>query len=326
MSREKTVIFIAGPTAVGKTKYAIEVAKAMNGEIVSADSMQIYQSLDIGSAKPSSEELAQAKHYLVDEIDPAAQFSAAEYQLLAKEYINQIFDAGKMPVVSGGTGLYLNSLIYDMDFSVMPRQEGFREALEKEAEELGVNYVHDKLRALDPVAAERIHPNNLKKVIRAIEVFQSTGEGIREFSESLVETRDYRCILIGLSRDREELYQRIDQRVDLLIQAGLLEEVQSLLDRGLTEESLSMKGIGYKEVIAYLRGEYDLAEAIRLVKRNTRHYAKRQMTWLRRYQQMKWFNLSEYCDDQFALNAIVKSIRSDLNYLDLEAASGEKDG
>ncbi|MDF3003340.1 MAG: miaA [Bacillota bacterium] len=313
MSGEKAVIFIAGPTAVGKTKYAIEVAKAMGGEIVSADSMQIYQYLDIGSAKPTSEELAQAKHYLVDEIDPAVQFSAAEYQLLAKAYINQIFGAGKMPVVSGGTGLYLNSLIYDMDFSVMPRQEGFREMLEKEAEELGVNYVHDKLKSLDPDAAERIHPNNLKKVIRAIEVFQSTGEGIREFSESLVETRDYRCILIGLSRDRAELYQRIDQRVDLLVQAGLIDEVKSLLDRGLTEDSLSMKGIGYKEVIAYLHGEYDLAEAIRLVKRNTRHYAKRQMTWLRRYPQMKWFNLSEYSDDQLALNAIVKSIRSDLD-------------
>ncbi|MDF2653551.1 MAG: miaA [Bacillota bacterium] len=313
MSGEKTVVFIAGPTAVGKTKYAIEVAKAIDGEIVSADSMQIYQYLDIGSAKPTSEELAQAKHYLVDEIDPAAQFSAAEYQLLAKQYINQIFDAGKVPVVSGGTGLYLNSLIYEMDFSVMPRQEGFREALEKEAEEFGVNYVHDKLKALDPDAAERIHPNNLKKVIRAIEVYQSTGEGIREFSESLVETREFRCILIGLTRDREELYQRIDQRVDLLVQEGLIDEVKSLLCRGLTENSLSMKGIGYKEVIAYLHGEYDLAEAIRLVKRNTRHYAKRQMTWLRRYPQMKWFNLSEYSDAQLALNAIIESIRNDLS-------------
>lgn len=312
MSREKTVIFIAGPTAVGKTKYAIEVARAMDGEIVSADSMQIYQYLDIGSAKPTREELAQAKHYLVDEIDPAAQFSAAEYQLLAKDYIHQIFDAGKMPVVSGGTGLYLNSLIYDMNFSVMPRQEGFREALEKEAEEFGVNYVHNKLKALDPDAAERIHPNNLKKVIRAIEVFQSTGEGIREFSESFVETTDYRCILIGLARDREELYQRIDQRVDLLVQAGLIDEVKRLLELGLTENSLSMKGIGYKEVIAYLHGEYDLAEAIRLIKRNTRHYAKRQMTWLRRYPKMKWFNLSEYSDDQLALNTIVAFIRSDL--------------
>jgi tRNA dimethylallyltransferase len=313
MSGEKTVVFIAGPTAVGKTKYAIEVAKAIDGEIVSADSMQIYQYLDIGSAKPTSEELAQAKHYLVDEIDPAAQFSAAEYQLLAKQYINQIFDAGKVPVVSGGTGLYLNSLIYEMDFSVMPRQEGFREALEKEAEEFGVNYVHDKLKALDPDAAERIHPNNLKKVIRAIEVYQSTGEGIREFSESLVETREFRCILIGLTRDREELYQRIDQRVDLLVQEGLIDEVKSLLCRGLTENSLSMKGIGYKEVIAYLHGEYDLAEAIRLVKRNTRHYAKRQMTWLRRYPQMQWFNLSEYSDAQLALNAIIESIRNDLS-------------
>lgn len=313
MQEIRNVIFVAGPTAVGKTKYAIEVAKAFQGEIISADSMQIYKFMDIGSAKPTGEELAQAKHYLVDEIDPRDEFSVAEYQALAKSCIEKVFDNGKIPVVSGGTGLYLNSLIYDMDFSVMPKQTGFREQLEADAKEFGFEHVHDKLKSLDPAAAARIHPNNLKKVIRAIEVFETTGEGIREFHESFVPTQDYGCILIGLTRDREELYRRIDERVDYLIEAGLIKEVKALLEKGLTEDSISMKGIGYKEMIACLNGEYDLAEAVRLVKRNTRHYAKRQMTWLRRYPDMIWFNLSEYPTEKEALSAIFNAIRSRLD-------------
>ena len=310
---DKTVIFLAGPTAVGKTKYAIEIAKMFQGEIISADSMQIYQYMDIGSAKPTKEELAQAKHYLVDEIDPRDEFSVAEYQLLAKKYIDQIFQSGKTPIVSGGTGLYLNALIYDMDFSVMPKQKEFRRQLEQQAEQYGAEYVHNRLRELDPAAAERIHPNNLKKVIRAMEVFETTGEGIREFEESFVRTKDYRCILIGLTRAREELYRRIDDRVDQLMKAGLVQEIESLMEKGLTENSISMKGIGYKEIIACLHGEYDLEEAVRLVKRNTRHYAKRQLTWLRRYPEMVWFDLSEYRSDEEALSAIFEAIRSKEN-------------
>lgn len=312
MQENRKIIIVAGPTAVGKTKYSIELAKAFNGEIVSADSMQIYQYMDIGSAKPTKEELSQAKHYLVDEIDPRREFSVAEYQVLAKRYIEQIFASGKTPVVSGGTGLYINSLLYDMDFSVMPKQADFRKQLEREAELHGVEFVHDKLKALDPDAADRIHPNNLKKVIRAIEVFETTGEGIREFRESFVPTEDYGCILIGLNRDREELYRRIDERVDQLMNVGLVEEIKSLLDKGLTENSISMKGIGYKEIIAYLHGEYDQAEAVRLVKQNTRHYAKRQLTWLRRYQDMIWFNLSEYRTVDAALSDIFEAVRSKL--------------
>lgn len=309
MLENRKVIIVAGPTAVGKTKYSIEIARALGGEIVSADSMQIYKYMDIGSAKPTKEELSQAKHYLVDEIDPRDDFSAAEYQFLAKKYIEQIFESGKMPVISGGTGLYLNSLIYDMDFSVMPKQSDFRRKLEREAELHGVQTVHERLKALDPAAAERIHPNNLKKVIRAIEVLETTGEGIKEFSESFVPTGDYGCILIGLNRNREELYSRIDERVDQLMEAGLVKEIESLLDKGLTENNISMKGIGYKEIIAYLHGEYDLSEAVRLVKQNTRHYAKRQLTWLRRYQNMTWFNLSEYESEESALSDILEAIR-----------------
>jgi len=310
MQENRTVIFIAGPTAVGKTKFAIETAKAFDGEIISADSMQIYKYMDIGSAKPTKEELAQAKHYLVDEIDPRTEFSAAEYQTLAKKYIETVFRNGKTPVVSGGTGLYLNSLLYDMDFSVMPKQAELRRQLEQEAEIRGAESVHDRLKALDPAAAARIHPNNLKKVIRAIEVLETTGKGIPEFQESFVPTGDYRCILIGLTRERKELYRRIDDRVDQLMEAGLVKEVEALLEKGLTENSIAMKGIGYKEIIAYLHGAYDLEEAVRLVKRNTRHYAKRQLTWLRRYPEMIWFNLSEFPTEEDALTAIFTTIRS----------------
>jgi len=311
--QNRTVIFIAGPTAVGKTKYAIEIARAFQGEIISADSMQIYKYMDIGSAKPSKEELAAAKHYLVDEIDPREEFSAAEYQVLAKKYIEKVFGESKIPVVTGGTGLYLNSLIYDMDFSEMPGRPDLREQLRRDAERFGPEHIHNRLKELDPKAAERIHPNNIKRVIRAIEVLETTGEGIREFSQSFKPTKDYKCILIGLTRDRRELYRRIDERVDLLMEAGLVQEVRSLLDRGLTENNISMKGIGYKEIIAYLHGAYSLDEAVRLVKRNTRHYAKRQMTWLRRISGMIWFNLTEYEREEDALSDMIHTIRSMLS-------------
>lgn len=307
--RNRTVIFVAGPTAVGKTKYAIEIAGVFQGEIISADSMQIYKYMDIGSAKPTKEELAAAKHYLVDEIDPREEFSAAEYQALAKKYIEKVFGEGKTPVVTGGTGLYLNSLIYDMDFSVMPGQPTLREQLRRDAERFGPGHIHNRLKEMDPKAAERIHPNNIKKVIRAIEVIETSGEGIREFSQSFKPTEDYKSILIGLTRDRRELYQRIDERVDLLMEAGLVEEVRTLLDKGLTEDNISMKGIGYKEIIAHLNGEYGLDEAVRLVKRNTRHYAKRQMTWLRRIPGMIWFNLTEYGKEEEALSDLIHTIR-----------------
>ena len=313
MIRNNQVIVITGPTAVGKTKYAIETAKAFDGEIVSADSMQIYKFMDIGSAKPTEEELQEAKHYLVDEIDPGQEFSAAEYQILAKTYIKEIFNKGKIPIISGGTGLYLNSLIYDMDFSVMPKQPRFREDLEQQAAVHGNEYVHWQLKLLDPASAERIHPNNLKKVIRALEVLHTTGGGIREFQESFVQTSDYSCILIGLNRNREELYRRIDQRVDLLIKAGLADEIKSLITKGLTENNISMKGIGYKEIIGYFNGKYDFDEAVRLVKRNTRHYAKRQLTWLRRYPDMKWFDLSEFVSEKQALSTILDYIRLKVN-------------
>ncbi|WP_027398587.1 tRNA (adenosine(37)-N6)-dimethylallyltransferase MiaA [Anaerovorax odorimutans] len=308
----KKIIIIAGPTAVGKTKYAIEVAKKFNGEIISADSMQLYKYMNIGSAKPTKEELAEAKHHLVNEIDPRIEFSVAKYQKLAKEYIKEVMNRGNIPIVSGGTGLYINSLIYEMDFSVMPKQSNYRETLEKEAFKYGNEYVYNKLKELDSEAAKRIHQNNLKKVIRALEIVENSGEKIKEFEKSFVKTSDYDYLLIGLNRDREELYNRINQRVDLLVNMGLVEELEKLLKLGLTENNISMKGIGYKEIIGYLNGEYSLEHAVYLVKLNTRHYAKRQLTWLRRYDDIKWFNLSEFDTEDKSLEKIYQYIENNL--------------
>ncbi len=309
---KRTIVVIAGPTAVGKTEYAIEAARKLSGQIISADSMQIYKWMDVGSAKPTPEERALAKHLLVDEIDPRTPFSAADYQILAKKYIQQTFEAGLLPIVSGGTGLYVNSLIYDMDFSTLPGDPRFRSKLKEEAERQGVESLHERLKRLDPEAARRIHPNNVKKVIRAIEICENGGQRVRPFDEALIKTQDYDCVLIGLDRDREELYRRIDLRVDLLVSQGLFEEVERLLDLGLTEENISMKGIGYKEVIGYFHKSYDREEAIRLVKRNTRHYAKRQLTWFRRYPDMKWITLSEYSSSEEAKQRMIQMISEEL--------------
>ncbi len=309
---KKKIIVLVGPTAVGKTEYSIRLAKALDAEIISADSMQIYRYLDIGSAKPTKEELALVPHHLVDEIDPKRAWSAAEYQQLAKKYINEVFAKGKRPLIAGGTGLYVNSLLYDMDFSVLPRQAGFREKLEQEAEEFGPEHVHKKLEKLDPEAALRIHPNNIKKVIRAIEVCETSGDPFPDFEASLKKTKDYDVILVGLTRDRDKLYRRIEQRVDILMEQGLEEEVSGLLSKGLAISDISMKGIGYKEIIAYLNGEYDREEAVRLIKRNTRRYAKRQLTWFRRYPDIRWFDLSELSGIEEGTTAILSYIHERL--------------
>ena len=304
----KEIIVIAGPTAVGKTKYAIAAAKAFDGEIVSCDSMQLYKYMDIGSAKPTAEERAEAVHHLVDEIDPKEPFSVAKYAKMAKAAIADIFSRGKMPIVSGGTGLYLNSLLFDMDFGNAPKDDALREMLEKEAELFGPEYIYGKLRDIDPEAANRIHPNNVKKVIRAIEG-ASLGSSITDFKNCQKKCEDYDAVLIGLTRNREELYARINLRVDIMVEEGLFREVENLLEMGLAEEDISMKGIGYKEIIGYFDGLYDRDEAIRLIKQNSRHLAKRQLTWFRRYEDMKWFNISDYHGDEEAIEDILTWLR-----------------
>ena len=279
-----------------ETEYAIKVAQHADGEIVSCDSMQLYKYMSIGSAKPTPEEQAAVRHWLVDEIDPRDEFSVARYRDMAKDAINDILSRGKVPVVAGGTGLYLNSLLYDMDFSDADKDTELRKTLMDEAELFGPEFVHKKLEMIDPIKASKIHPNNLKKVIRALEG-ASSGKGIADFSDLRTRTADYDVLLIGITRDRDELYDRINRRVDIMVEQGLFKEVEELLEMGLQEEDISMKGIGYKEIIAYFDGVYSKEDAIEKIKQNTRHLAKRQLTWFRRYEDMHWVNISELGDE-----------------------------
>lgn len=305
----KKIIVVCGPTAVGKTKYAIEIARSLGGEIVSADSMQLYKFMDIGSAKPTPEEQERCTHHLVDLIDPRDSFSVYEFQTLAKQAINDIFSRNLIPVISGGTGLYVNSLIYDMDFSPVSSSDDYRKELYAISENCGAAYLHELLKEADPEAAARIHPNNVKKVVRALEI-ASGGEKNRPFERSFVKTSDYDYVLIGLIRNRDELYDRINRRVDMLFEEGLENEVRSLLEMGLNEDDISMKGIGYKELIGYFHGNYDFDEAVNLIKKNTRHLAKRQITWFKRYPDINWFNISEYKSDDEAIEVIINWLKT----------------
>ena len=299
------VIAVAGPTAAGKTEFAIQIAKALDGEVVSCDSMQLYKFMDIGSAKPTPDQMSEVPHHLVDMIDPREDFSAARYQKLAKEAIADILKRGRMPVICGGTGLYLESLVYDLDFAGEPGEPENREKYYALAAEQGPEALYALLEERAPESAGRIHPNNIKRVVRALEACDS-GSPIEDINTAPERTKDFDIDLIGITRDREELYDRINKRVDILMDEGLLDEVKSLVGMGLTFDDISMKGIGYKELIGHLNGEYDLDEAVRLIKRNTRHFAKRQMTWFRRYDDMRWFNVSEYEDEQACLGDILK--------------------
>lgn len=283
------VLFIAGPTAAGKTEYAIKLAQALGGEIVSADSMQLYKYMDIGSAKPTKEERAAVPHFLVDEIDPKDAFSVSEYQALAKKYIEDIYRRGRLPIVCGGTGLYINSLLYDMDFSAPEGDEEYRnriyERFGKDAEKLFLY-----LKSLDPNAAKEEDKNNVKRSLRYIERLEKGEEKLARFSEMQRLNPDYDAVFIALSRDRKVLYDRINKRVDMLIGMGLEDEVKRLSEMGFTADDIAMKGIGYKELMSDLPRE----EAIDLIKKNTRHFAKRQIIWLRRYKDsLKWFDLDK---------------------------------
>lgn len=302
------IIVICGPTAVGKTEYSLEIARRFNGEILSCDSMQLYKYMDIGSAKPTPEECAAVPHHLVDFVDPAEEFSVADYQRYARAAISDIFSRGKTPVIEGGTGLYLNSILYNMDFGNAPKDEALRRSLEEEAEAKGSEYIHSRLMELDPESAKRIHPNNTKKIIRALEGAMS-GNSIADFGKLNARTDEYEPVMIGLTRDREQLYERISLRVDKMIEAGLIQEVRGLLNNGLTEDDISMKGIGYKEIIGFLHGEYSEQEAIDLIKKNTRHLAKRQLTWFRRYDDVKWFDLTN-AEETNVLSDIIAYIGS----------------
>lgn len=301
------VLFLTGPTACGKTEYAIRLAQDLNGEIVSADSMQIYRFMDVGSAKPTPQERAQAKHWLVDTIDPKTPFNVASYQMLARKCIEEIARQGKLPIVSGGTGLYINALLYDMDFSAPKGDDGFRQRVWIECGEDAAK-VHERLRSLDEKAAADIHPNNVKRMLRAIERLEHGEDKLAPFSESTSPYPRYDSLLIGLNRDRSELYDRIDRRVGSILRAGLEEEVRGLMSRGFTSSDIAMKGIGYKEVIDCLADGRSASDAADLIRKNTRHYARRQLIWLRRYPQMHWVTLKGDAFDASAYSEMMQLI------------------
>ena len=309
---KKKIVIIAGPTAVGKTEYTIRLAQQFNGEIVSCDSMQLYKYMDIGSAKPTPEERARVPHHLVDVIDPREKFTVARYFQMARDAILDIDSRGKVPFVTGGTGLYINSLIYDMDFSAPPqRDEKIRDRYTAMAEEMGREYVYSKLMEMNPQVANRIHPNNLQKVIRALEA-EELGSSLGDFSKDPEPSSLFDPVLMCITRQRQQLYNRINRRGDILFDRGLVQEVKGLMDMGLDESHISMKGIGYKEVIAYLKGQVSLEDAKEQVKKSSRHYAKRQLTWFRRYDKMKWFNISDYSDDESFLEDVSTWLKKQL--------------
>ncbi len=291
------VIVIVGPTASGKTKLSIELAGRISGSIVSADSMQIYRYMDIGTAKPDAVEMSGIRHYMLDEVDPDENFSVARYRECALGYISRIISEGKRPIVAGGTGLYINSLIYNINFSETICDEDLRESLRKEAQDKGNRFIYEKLLSIDPEAASRIHENDTKRIIRAIEVYEHTKKTISEhIKESRQEPSPYRYIVFGLDWDREKLYARIEKRIDKMLEDGLADEVKRLVDMGYDRGGTAMQGIGYKEVLDYLKGSRTFEETVYILKRDTRHYAKRQMTWFRRIEGINWLRVDENSD------------------------------
>ena len=312
---KKPLIILTGPTAVGKTKASIGLAKAINGEIISADSMQVYKYMDIGSAKIRPEEMDGVKHYLVDVLDPEEEFHVVKFQQMAKEALNEIYAKGKIPIVVGGTGFYIQALLYDIDFTESNEDLSYRQELEELANIHGVEYVHSMLREVDPVSAESIHANNLKRVIRALEFYKQTGEKISDHNEKeRAKESPYDFCYFVLNDDRQLLYDRIDLRIDKMLEDGLLEEVTALKNKGYTKDMVAMQGLGYKEILDYLNGACTLEEAIYILKRDTRHFAKRQLTWFRRERDVIWVDKNKYDhDEDKILNVMLSYVKERIN-------------
>ena len=309
--KKKPLIILTGPTAVGKTKASIGLAKAIGGEIISADSMQIYKYMDIGSAKIRPEEMQGVPHYLIDELDPADEFHVVRFQQMAKEAMAKIYASGHIPIVVGGTGFYIQALLNDIDFTDNDNDTSFRAELETFAKEHGAEALHERLREVDPESADAIHANNIKRVIRALEFYKKTGTKISEHNEQERQKESpYQFVYFVLNDDRENLYKRIDMRVDQMIEEGLVKEVQALKERGYNRNMVSMQGLGYKEILEYLDGECTLSEAVYKIKRDTRHFAKRQITWFKREGHVTWINKKDYnYDEKKILNVMLESIK-----------------
>ncbi|WP_066496967.1 tRNA (adenosine(37)-N6)-dimethylallyltransferase MiaA [Abyssisolibacter fermentans] len=310
---KKPIIILVGPTAVGKTSISIDVAKKVNAEIISGDSMQIYKYMDIGTAKVKEDEKQGIKHYMIDEITPDEDFNVSKFKEKSEEYMNLILSKNKLPMIVGGTGLYINSLVYELDFSKAICNNDLRKKYACEAEEKGNEFIHEKLAQIDPLSAQRIHINDTKRIIRALEIYHETGKPMSAYYKNFRKyNNNYNIAYFALNMDRKKLYDRINIRVDMMIKEGLIDEVKELLNKGYNKNSTALQGLGYKEIIAYLEGKYSLDEAIEILKRDTRRFAKRQLTWFRRDERINWVNVDDYISKKDIVDYIAYSINENL--------------
>ncbi len=305
---KKPLVILTGPTAVGKTALSIMLAKAIGGEIISADSMQVYRYMDIGTAKIKPEETEGVPHHLIDVLNPTEDFNVTAFQTMAKQAINEIYSRGRIPIVAGGTGFYIQSLLYDISFEET-EVSSYREELTAYYEAYGAHALHEELKKVDPVSYEEIHENNVKRVIRALEFYHDTGYPISEHNKAQRQKESpYNFEYFVLNDDREILYRRIEKRIDTMIEQGLIEEVQGLLDYGCQPDMVSMQGLGYKEIISYLNGECSLEEAVYILKRDTRHFAKRQLTWFRREKEVTWVDRTAFSSEEEILEYMLNRL------------------
>lgn len=308
--QKRPLIILTGPTATGKTALSIGLAEALNGEIISADSMQVYRHMNIGTAKIKPGQMKGIRHYLIDELEPCEEFSAAVFKERCQIYMEEIYGRGKVPILAGGTGFYIQSVLYSVDFSATEADSSYREELAAYAGRMGNGALHERLAVVDRQAAEAIHPNNVKRVIRALEYYKQTGQKISEHNEEQRKKEsDYKFRYYVLSLPREILYDRINRRVDLMKEEGLTEEVQGLLKMGCTREMVSMQGLGYKEIIDALEGRDTLEHAYERIKQETRHFAKRQFTWFRRERDVTWLHKELFSGEEELLQYCIKDCR-----------------
>lgn len=309
MSTKKPLIIITGPTAVGKTSTSIELAQRIGGEIISADSMQVYKKMDIGTAKIMPEEMNGVPHYLIDELSPSEPFDVFRFQQMGKEALNQIYQKGKIPIVVGGTGFYIQALLYDIDFSKEHTSNQYREQLEKIAKEKGEIYLFNQLKEVDPVSAQIIHPNNVKRVIRALEYYEENQVPISEHNKEQQEKESpYNFLYFVLTMNRAKLYNRINYRVKQMFEMGLLEEMELLIQDGYTRDLVSMQAIGYKELFDYFDGNISKEFACEQIQKDTRHFAKRQLTWFRREKNVTFLDKDLYNNESAIVDDMIRMI------------------
>lgn len=308
--KKEPLVILTGPTAVGKTKLSIALAKAIGGEIISADSMQVYRHMDIGSAKIRLEEMEGIPHYLVDVLEPWEEFHVVRFQQMAKEAMKKIREHGHIPILVGGTGFYIQAIVKDIDFTENEASP-YREELTRLAEEKGADFLYEKLQKVDPKSAQIIHAHNVKRIIRALEFYQMTGKKISEHNKKQREkSSPYQFAYFVLQDERTKLYKRIEARIDEMLQDGLIEEVTALKEMGLKRGMVSMQGLGYKEILAYLDGECTLEEAVEILKRDTRHFAKRQITWFKREEDVIWLDKGKFAyQEEQILEAMLQILR-----------------